>query len=634
MSNKLIFMYGLVLLAVVGSVSLLLAVVFGITSLNFHLIVGGGLLAVILGSMLYRSNSLKGGGAAIAVQLGGKMVSPQTKDPKQRVLFNVVEEMSIASGISTPMIFILPDEAGINAFAAGLSPTKAAIGVTQGALDTLSRDELQGVIAHEFSHIFNGDMKLNVKLISLLGGISAIYTTGAYILRGMRYSRRGSRRDGRAEMALLLVGLGFMAIGSIGVLLSRILKSAISRQREFLADATAVQYTRNPMGIAGALLKIRDNTGSVVASPYAEETSHMFFGSVKRLSSIFATHPALEDRVKKISPQILAQYPAGTMIIKPNEGSASDQAADTLSTQSKEEARQETFKRAAVMSSTILAATVNSDANQELEAEVGCPTETALESAKDFLSLIPITVREATRTITGAKALVSGIFLSADEVVQENQKKLVLDSQGAAFLEYVETISQELSFLKSRFRLPLVELTLPALRDMGKDDQRKFLKLLGELSKADGQIHVFEFAIITFLNHQLDLEIDKTQTLAYLSSLPAQKEAQILISALLLADHHSTDQATKEFEKLQLVFRGAQLNIKFDRVLGQSPSAIEKALTRLRGLKPLEKQKLFKICVRTVLSNKNISEHQFELLQVVCATLEMPLPFCPKSIKK
>ena len=254
-------------------------------------------LLLIGGGSLYKMVALSGGGAEVARSVGAVPIESDTTDPARKRLVNVVEEMAIAAGIPVPAIFVMEGESGINAFAAGYSPSDAAIAVTQGTLDTLTRDELQGVIAHEFSHIFNGDMRLNLRLTGLLHGILLIALVG----RGMmRVSGRG---DGKGAAFLVSTGFALFVVGFIGVLCARIIKAAVSRSREFLADASAVQFTRNPSGIGGALKKIAAGDGSVLAHTEAEEVSHMLFATGISFTSLMATHPPIEDRIRAIEPR-------------------------------------------------------------------------------------------------------------------------------------------------------------------------------------------------------------------------------------------------------------------------------------------------------------------------------------------
>jgi len=238
--------------------------------------VAGGVLAVVLIGSGYKTVALAQGGSAVSEMMGARLVSPNTNDPDERKLLNVVEEMAIASGVPVPHVYVMDEEDGINAFAAGHKPGDATITVTRGCVKILSRDELQGVIGHEFSHILNGDMRLNLRLMGIIFGILCLAIIGRVLLQTARVGGRG-----RGQNPLPLLGLLLLVIGYIGVFFGRLIQAAVSRQREFLADASSVQFTRNPGGITGALKKIGGlgETGSRLSHAHAEELSHMFFGN-------------------------------------------------------------------------------------------------------------------------------------------------------------------------------------------------------------------------------------------------------------------------------------------------------------------------------------------------------------------
>ena len=283
---------------------------------ELFLLVAVATLALVGGGSVYRIAALSGGGHTVAELLDGRPIDPNTTDPDERRVLNVVEEMAIASGTPVPPVYLLEDEEGINAFAAGYTPSDAVIGVTRGCVQSLTRDELQGVIAHEFSHILNGDMRLNIRLMGVLYGILMISITGWFLFRitGGGSSRRddGDKKEGNNPLPLL--GLALYVIGYVGVFFARLIKAAVSRQREYLADASAVQFTRNPPGIAGALKKIGASAdGSRVRDAEAEEVSHMFFGEALGLaaSNLMATHPPLADRIRRIDPSFDGDFSAG-----------------------------------------------------------------------------------------------------------------------------------------------------------------------------------------------------------------------------------------------------------------------------------------------------------------------------------
>ena len=266
----------------------------------------------IVGASLFKTSVLSAGGGRVASSMGGTLVPADVHDPLRRRLRNVVEEMSIASGVPVPEIYVLEEESGINAFAAGFTPSDAAIAVTRGALEILDRNELQGVIAHEFSHILNGDMRLNIRLMGVLFGIMVLGLIGRLIIRGGYHTSIVSSRRNRGAPAVLIIGLGLALLGSIGVFFARLIKAGVSRQREFLADASAVQFTRQSEGIASALKKIGGYSGSsLIRAVDPEEVSHMLFGTGAKFSSLFATHPPLLERIKALDPNFReSDYPA------------------------------------------------------------------------------------------------------------------------------------------------------------------------------------------------------------------------------------------------------------------------------------------------------------------------------------
>lgn len=273
-----------------------------------------GVGLIVAGCSFSKIAALKSGGGAVARSAGGRPVNSATSDPDERKLLNIVEEMSIASGVPMPEVYVLEEE-GINGFAAGFQPADAAIAITRGCIRSLNRDELQGVVAHEFSHILNGDMRMNIRLCGVLFGILAIAVAGRVVLGftsdAAFYSSSRRRRSsdnnsgGGIIIAVMLISFAIMAIGYIGVVFGRLIQSAISRQREFLADAAAVQFTRNPESIGGALKKIGGSSmRGRIQNPHAEELAHCFFANALKsnFGGAFATHPPLQERIQAIEP--------------------------------------------------------------------------------------------------------------------------------------------------------------------------------------------------------------------------------------------------------------------------------------------------------------------------------------------
>ncbi|MEC8651640.1 MAG: M48 family metallopeptidase, partial [Planctomycetota bacterium] len=365
--------------------------------------VAGAVSALVVGAMAFKSAQLRGGGAAVAEMMGGRLVDPHTRDPQERVLMNVVEEMSIASGVPVPDVFVLEAEAGVNAFAAGWSTKDAAVAVTKGALETFSRDELQGVIAHEFSHIFHGDMRLNIRLVGTLFGIICLTVIGRVLL----HAGRGSKRDGQH---VAIFGLVLVAVGYIGVLFARLIQAAISRQREYLADAAAVQSTRNPKGIGMALAKLCGLTGKL-ERPHAEEASHMMFAdAIAGLGGGLATHPPIEERVERVLPGCLKHAAAC--------GSLTQAVHDTP----------------APMQPAGAAGFAGPTPQRVLES-VGDPQPQHVEAARALLSALPLHVGVSAHEPARAPALIYSLLLDKDEAERMRQLALLDGSDGGARLD-------------------------------------------------------------------------------------------------------------------------------------------------------------------------------------------------------
>jgi Zn-dependent protease with chaperone function/uncharacterized tellurite resistance protein B-like protein len=610
MTNRLVVLFALAVLAIVGAVVALFHFLFAQSAAlpwQFYLSVVTGTLIVIGIGMLVRTVQVAAGGPKIAMLLGGVRVSPNSKDDLERRLIHVVEEMAIASGIPMPELYILPQEAAINAFAAGLTPATAVIGVTRGALEKLNRDELQGVIAHEFSHIFNGDMRLNVRLISVLGGITALSTLGYILVRSLRGARSSRGKGGGGVAVIALAGVGLLVIGSIGVFFARLIKAAVSRQREFLADASAVQYTRNPEGIGGALLRIsHDQDHALIKSSFAEETSHMFFGSVIDFSSMFATHPPLSDRIKRIHPNLLRETPEGQQSGRASSGLGSGMESMGISAMAGE-----------------------SGPGSRVVQKIGEVDSGDVRAARDLLQSLPEIALEASRTPEGAKTLVMALLLGNKPEVLRAQQTIIRELAGAPALEYVTEISRQLAVVPSGIRMPLLELSLPALRELSEQEAKMLMLLLQELVQADRQYHMFEYVVLTFIGHHIGRQPKRKFDHIRLSA--ARRELNVLVSAVsrsgVGADRADSEIAAQTaFNQVAQKVRSLGIEPEFLRADDSGPKALEAAINRLKQLAPLEKEKLIELCVNLILSDRQVSPEEVEILQAVCVSLEVPAP--------
>ncbi len=497
---------------------------------------GSTLLVILLGS-LYKMWKLSGGGQSIAEMLGGRPLAPNTTDPLERRMLNVVEEMAIASGVPVPTVYLMDREESINAFAAGFTPQDAVIGVTRGTLELLSRDELQGVIAHEFSHIFNGDMRLNLRLMGVLHGILVIALIGYFILRTTMF-RGSSRSKNGGAAALPLIGLVLIVLGYVGVFFGRMIKSAVSRQREFLADASAVQFTRNPDGIGGALKKIGGLAeGSVIMSPNAEQASHFFFSDGKygkvraALSGVshfafLSTHPPLKDRIRRIDRGWNGRF------------LDVDKSAVVRAEPQKREATAEE-KTAKLFKLLPL----------HLTALIGTLDQDHLTYAHKLLAGIPEEVRQAVHEPSAARAVVLALLADSDDAIRANQIQAVAATKDAALLAETQTMVSLLGNAPRETRLPLVDLAVPALRRLSPSQYSEFMNLTDAFIKADQQIDLFEYTLMHILARHLEPTFKRVKPprIEYYGLAGVRKECSLLLSAIAHAGHPDENEAKDAF---------------------------------------------------------------------------------------
>ncbi|MEY4488579.1 MAG: hypothetical protein RIQ79_1087, partial [Verrucomicrobiota bacterium] len=422
-------------------------------------------LLVVGGASLFKWTQLRAGGSAIAELVGGREVRRNSLDLRELKLLNVVEEMALASGVPVPAVYILPDEPAINAFAAGYAPADAAVVITRGTLERLNRDELQGVVAHEFSHILNGDMRINTRITALVYGILALALLGGAILRGLSQTRvsTSSRRDGKGSGGLIVVilatGVALLVIGYIGYFFGRLIQSAVSRQREFLADASAVQFTRNPAGIGGALRKLGGLAlHGQLTHDHAGEISHFCFAQSFRSSfgGLFATHPPLEERLRAIDPAFDGTFisPPPVVIDETRFGAPPPRSAATAG-----------LAPAAFLQS------------------IGTLSVTSVAQARDTIDALPAALRDAARDPARAPALLCALLLAPDDATQSG---LILRHTDARTATLAESLAAELAAQPGALRLTLLQLSAPALRNLSAAELDRLLETLDALVHADG----------------------------------------------------------------------------------------------------------------------------------------------------
>ena len=573
---------------------------------------------------LYKTHSLGGGGGKVARSLGGERVTPDAKDPRLRRLLNVVEEMAIASGVPVPEVYLLGDEEGINAFASGFTPSDAALGVTRGTLERLSREELQGVIAHEFSHILNGDMRLNTHLLGLLFGILCIGLAGKGLLRGafrgsrVRVSRSG-KGTGSAALLLLVVGLALLLIGSIGVFFGRLIKAGVSRQREFLADASAVQFTRNPGGIAGALKKIGGfRQGSLIETARAEEVSHMLFGAgAKSLISLMATHPPIVERIRAIDPRFQAEE---LERLRAEEAAIAEMAAehDTLPDALSSMARglSGPLPEAAI---AITPAGVSGG--------VGTLTPEHLRYAARLLSATPETVRNAAASPYGAGALIFALLLSKDDLLREKQLALIDKTLGETHGMPVRRLYAEAASLGPEFRLPLIDLSFPALRQCDERMRRRVHEVIDALISADQRIDPFEFALSRIARGHL-VDAGRPRATGPLRRAPALarhiEEVRVLLSIMASLGHEDPVAARNAYDAGMHRLLGSQ----WPDYAPREPwaEAADRALEILDRVAMSGKRQLIEALVTTLSHDGRVTVEEGEILRAICETIHCPLP--------
>jgi Zn-dependent protease with chaperone function len=614
-SKRLLLLFGLAVLCIVFAVAVVLYVCFvGLnpdSEMSFlSVLVLSALLnsIVIGGASLYRITSLRVGGEKIAQEMGGIPVAEDTTDFQLRRLRNVVEEIAIASGVPVPRIYVLPDEEAINAFAAGYSPSDAAVAVTHGALKRLNRDELQGVIAHEFSHILNGDMRLNIRLIGVLFGILALGIIGRKILT----HGRSSSKDGAP---VLIFALGILAIGYIGMFFGRMIKAGVSRQREYLADASAVQFTRQSKGLAGALKKVAGlPEGSQFTGNNAEEVSHMLFGDGCGLSGMMATHPPLFDRIKALEPSFRKESFVDQVqrwVNQPPLGLDEDRALGLT-------ARGEFAMPASNAQIVVTPPAV--------VAQVGAPHEDDFRRASAITHSLPDELLVATRSMNAVVPLLFGLMHSRDDKVRERQQFELKSRRGDAMASVSLHFYQQCQALHPMHRLPLASLCFPLLRKRPRKELEEFIDALYVLAHADGRIDIFEYCLSRLLQVQvLDvLNPHNAMVVGKRSLRDAQNQAISLMAFLARVGHDTQDAAKRAFlAGSDRLF--PRLNVAYTAEV-PDPRKLDDVWPVLDALDPPSKSLLIEGLVVAVSHDGAVSVNEAELLRVICASLHCPLP--------
>ena len=610
----------LVVLYVIGLVGLTVAIVVAAMlfcvaveaepDIEIILVCVGCILLLVIGGSLFKTAELSsGGGRAVAESLGGRQVCASSTDPAEQRLYNVVEEMALAAGVPMPTLYIMHDERSINAFAAGFSPNAAVIGVNRGTVDLLTRDELQGVIAHEFSHILNGDMRMNLRLIGILFGLQLLAIIGYYVMRfsldvaaaGSRGGRSGKGGGGAIIIALIVGGVALLVIGYIGVFFSAIIKAAISRQREFLADASAVQFTRNPDGITGALKKIGcPNVGSNVRNEHAAEASHLFFGNVCGLFSLgglLATHPDLTTRIQRIDPSFDGRFPQ-VVEKRPMRYPDKPQRSNILPTAGTKQSVMET---------------------------IGGLNVANVLAAGALLQAIPKGVAESSNSPLTAQAVLFAMLLNPDETIRSRQLNQI-QLAGSSFLRNeTQRLSQQIRTLPDEEKIPLAQRVSATLREMTSQQYKKFSKTVDTLIAANQKMNLFEYTIKAMLLRDLDIHfgLAKQLRVRFTDLRSVHRPIVAVLSNLAYSGHDSQQEVLGAFSAAM-----KELGLSNPILLPSEISVLQfdQSLRTLAETCPTLKKKIFTAFMTCVEHDGKITPKEAGLIRAIAAMLAIPIP--------
>lgn len=586
---------------------------------------GGTSLVVFLASS-FKTMQLSGGGSVVARDLGGRELDINATDFHERRLLNLVEEMAIAAGVPVPTVYVMDSEDSINAFAAGKTPSDAVIGVTRGCMTLLTRDELQGVIAHEFSHILNGDMRLNIRLMGLLFGILFLSLIGQLILRSsFRGNVSSNRKEGAGlAMAMLVAGLGLLLIGYVGSFFANLIKASISRQREFLADASAVQFTRNPDGLAGALMKIGGlSAGSSMENPMAKEASHLFFGSAYK-GQFLATHPPLAERIGRLLPYWDGKF--REVSLRPITESSDHSMPRSDS------ARRQRMPLPPMLPGMMLDAGAGDRPLNTAEAieSLHSVHPEHVELGREMREGLPEHWINACRSRSGSQSLIFALLLTQDESLRKVElRRLREDTDEETYLA-VTQFFPELNGIHSAIKIALIDLAIPALRHLSPDEYRRFKTIIQRLIESDGNVDLFEFMLLQVVTRHLDTHFEKRgpERIRFTRMSQLGGEAGTLLSTLAAMSHpedslaikDAFDAATRHLQSHFLI----EIPFKSGNECGLDQ--IKEALERFAHSTPLLKRGLIESCSISVMADEGVSSREAELIRAVADAIGCPIP--------
>ncbi|MEX2580167.1 MAG: M48 family metallopeptidase [Verrucomicrobiales bacterium] len=632
-THLLVFYFGLALIGIVAAIYGLALFVFAFTdaertpgqSFDFWdpVLLGYcavGTFLVVFFASAFKTMQLSGGGAVVARELGGRELDANTTDFHERRLLNVVEEMAIAAGMPVPSVYVLEGEDSINAFAAGKSTSDAVVGVTRGCMTLLTRDELQGVIAHEFSHILNGDMRLNIRLMGLLFGILFLALVGELIFRSSFFgSVRSNRRSGGGgAIVMLIAGLGLLLIGYIGSFFANLIKASVSRQREFLADASAVQFTRNPDGIGGALRKI-GGLGSNVEHPMAKDASHLFFGSAFS-SQLFSTHPPLSERIKRLLPDWNGEF--GSVKRQP----VTEQEEPSEKAPRRRPAGPPIFPGMFLDGAAGESRMTGPEAAESMKSVH--PEQVAL--GHELREALPADWVEACRSRSGAQAMVFALLLAEDETLCREELEFLGAETDPSTRDAVAKLVDGVQPIHSAVKLGLVDLAIPSLRHLSPEEYRRFRKIMRQLIASDRQVDLFEFALARVVSRHLDTFFHerKPEKIRYRRFDRLRDETGILLSTLAALSHRGDDAAAREAFDLAARHLHETDRVEVPHKSGEECGLdrIEAALDKFAEATPILKKRLLEACGESILADGVVTSREAELVRAIADTMGCPLP--------
>jgi Zn-dependent protease with chaperone function len=613
-----------VMLGLFGLALLCVALLFGMIAsllasepeqrLGFALFGAGLAVAVIAIASVFKTLQLRSGGGAVARELGATLVNRDTQDPQFRRLLNVVDEMAIAAGMAVPEVYVLTDESGINAFAAGYSPADAAVCVTSGALQLLSRDELQGVVAHEFSHILNGDMRLNIRLMGVLFGLLVLSIIGREILSSSRFTRRAKDAG-----PILMLGIGLLVLGYVGLILGRVIKAAVSRAREFDADASAVQFTRVSHGLAGALKKIGGLSNSQLQNQRGEEVAHMCIAPSLSLSGLFATHPPIADRILRLDPhfnhaQLERLRTMQTRLLPDQEAPSASQLLG-LGTP--------VMSSIAAQPATLLAP----GAPQNVINAIAMPGANHLRYGARVRADLPAELIDAAHSRSRAPYLLLALLIVEPNAQGASHQPILANHLAAHELLELRALTPLCAALNRLHKLPLACLAFPSFKQLDRHERARFDALMHSLVQADQLESVFEYCLLRVLQ-VLDRDAHAPAHAGKLKLVQCQQELVALFGILAQYGHADFEAARAAFAAgmqtmgLNSPKLSAQLNL----------SNLDNSLDKLTQLAPAAKRQLIFALTTTMQFDGQIHPAEAELLRAICLSLQCPLPPLLESI--